>query len=123
MSLLSQSRLGEVVAGAAYGGGVLLLAASMLAGATFAAVNMKGQRVGLRLLGLLHPAADGLKTAFKEDIVPLGVDRLMYGLAPWLAFFPALVVLGVIPFSDTLCFGRTEAGGIDLSAIQMTASA
>jgi NADH-quinone oxidoreductase subunit H len=123
MSLVSQSRLGDLLAGAAYGGGVLLLAAAMLAGAAFAALNMKGERVGLRLLGLLHPAADGLKTAFKEDIIPLGVDRLMYGLAPWLAFFPALVVLGVIPFSDTLCFGKTETGGIDLTAIQMSAGA
>lgn len=123
MSLVSQSRLGDIVAGAAYGGGVLLLAAAMLAGAAFAALNMKGSRVGLRLLGLLHPAADGLKTAFKEDIIPLGVDRLMYGLAPWLAFFPALVVLGVIPFSDTLCFGKTETGGIDLTAIQLSVPA
>lgn len=123
MSLVSQSRLGELVAGAAYGGGVLLLAAAMLVGAGYAALSMKGERVGIRLLGLLHPAADGLKTAFKEDIVPLGVDRLMYGLAPWLAFFPSLVVLGVIPFSDTLCFGRSESGGIDLAALQMSVPA
>jgi NADH-quinone oxidoreductase subunit H len=123
MSLVSRSRLGDIVAGAAYGGGVLLLAAAMLGGAAFAALSMKGERVGLRLLGLLHPAADGLKTAFKEDIIPLGVDRMMYGLAPWLAFFPSLVVLGVIPFSDTLCFGKTAAGGIDLLAIQTSVPA
>jgi NADH-quinone oxidoreductase subunit H len=123
MSLISRSPLGNVVAGAAYGGGVLLLVAAMLVGAAFAAVSMRGKRVGLRLLGLLHPAADGLKTAFKEDVIPLGVDRLMYGLAPWLAFFPSLVVLGVIPFSDTLCFGSTPNGGIDLTAIQLSVPA
>jgi NADH-quinone oxidoreductase subunit H len=123
MSLVSRSRLGDIVAGAAYGGGVLLLAAAMLVGAGFAALSMKGQRVGLRLLGLLHPAADGLKTAFKEDIIPLGVDRFMYGLAPWLAFFPSLVVLGVIPFSDKLCFGKAPGGGIDLMAIQLSVPA
>ena len=123
MSLVSQSRLGDVVAGAAYGGGVLLLVAAMLAGAGFTALSMKGERVGLRLLGLLHPAADGLKTAFKEDIVPLGVDRLMYGLAPWLAFFPSLVVLAVIPFGDTLCFGTTPEGGIDITALQASVPA
>jgi NADH-quinone oxidoreductase subunit H len=123
MSLVSQSRLGELVAGAAYGGGVLLLAAAILAGAAFAAVNMKGERVGLRLLGLLHPAADGLKTAFKEDIIPLGVDRLMYGLAPWLAFFPSLVVMACLPFGDTLCFGTTPEGGIDITALQMSVPA
>jgi NADH-quinone oxidoreductase subunit H len=123
MSLVSRSQLGDIVAGAAYGGGVLLLAGAMVVGALFTAVSMKGERVGLRLLGLLHPAADGLKTAFKEDIIPLGVDRLMYGLAPWLAFFPSLVVLGVIPFSDTLCFGKTAGGGIDLTALQMSVPA
>jgi NADH-quinone oxidoreductase subunit H len=122
MSLVTRSRVSDVVAGAAYGGGVLLLAAAMVAGATFAAIGMKGQRVGLRLLGLLHPAADGLKTAFKEDVIPLGVDRLMYGLAPWLAFFPSLVVLAVIPFSDTLCFGTTPEGGLDITALQMSVS-
>lgn len=117
MSLLGGSPVGSIVAGAAYGGGVLLLVAAMLGGATFAALSMKGKRVGLRLLGLLHPAADGLKTAFKEDIIPLGVDRLMYGLAPWLAFFPALVVMAVIPFGDTLCFATTPDGQIDITGI------
>jgi NADH-quinone oxidoreductase subunit H len=123
MSLISRSRLGDIVSGAAYGGGVLLLAGAMVVGAAFAALSMKGQRVGLRLLGLLHPAADGLKTAFKEDIIPLGVDRLMFGLAPWLAFFPSLVVLAVVPFSDTLCFGSDAAGGLDITALQMTVPA
>ena len=117
MALVAGSPLGDVVAGAAYGGGVLLLCAAMLGGAGFAALNMRGERVGLRLLGLLHPAADGLKTAFKEDIIPLGVDRLMYGLAPFLAFFPSLVVLGVIPFSNALCFGTTPDGQLDITAL------
>jgi NADH-quinone oxidoreductase subunit H len=117
MALLAGSPLGDLVAGAAYGGGVLLLCAAMIGGAVFAALNMRGQRVGLRLLGLLHPAADGLKTAFKEDIIPLGVDRLMYGLAPWLAFFPSLVVLGVIPFGNTLCFGTAPDGQLDITAL------
>jgi NADH-quinone oxidoreductase subunit H len=117
MSLLSGSPLGGVVAGAAYGGGVLLLAAALLSGAIFAALSMRGERVGIRLLGLLHPAADGLKTAFKEDITPLGVDRLMFGLAPWLAFFPALIVLAIIPFGDTLCFATNADGGIDIMGL------
>jgi len=117
MALIAGSPLGGVVAGAAYGGGVLLLCGAMLGGAGFAALNMRGSRVGLRLLGLLHPAADGLKTAFKEDIIPLGVDRLMYGLAPWLAFFPSLVVLAVIPFGNSLCFGTTPDGHLDITAL------
>jgi NADH-quinone oxidoreductase subunit H len=117
LSLLGGSALGRVAAGAAYGGGVLIFVLAMLGGAAFTALNMKGKRVGIRVLGLLHPAADGLKTAFKEDIIPLGVDRLMYGLAPWLAFFPSLIVLAVVPFADTLCFGTTAEGKIDVTAL------
>jgi NADH-quinone oxidoreductase subunit H len=117
MALIAGSPIGDVVAAAAYGGGVLLLCAALIGGAGFAALNMRGSRVGLRVLGLLHPAADGLKTAFKEDIIPLGVDRLMYGLAPWLAFFPSLVVLAVIPFGNSLCFGTTPDGHIDITAL------
>ncbi len=121
--LLSGSPLGDVAAGAAYGGGVLVLALAMLVGAGFTAWSMRGKRVGVRLLGLLHPAADGLKTAFKEDIIPLGVDRMMFGLAPWLAFFPALIVLAVVPFGDTLCFGTTAEGGIDISQLMLAVPA
>jgi NADH-quinone oxidoreductase subunit H len=67
---------------------------------------MRDERIGLRLAGLLHPAADGLKTAFKEDFIPPNADRLMHSIAPLISFFPALVVLGTVPFADTLCFGE-----------------
>src|SRR5271157_1815211 len=48
--------------------------------------------------GLLQPVADGLKFLFKEDIVPLEVDRLIYWLAPFLAFTLACLSIAVIPF-------------------------
>jgi NADH-quinone oxidoreductase subunit H len=110
MVLAGESGVGAVLRDLAYGGGVLLLTAAILSGAIYTALAMKDERVGLRLLGLLHPAADGLKTAFKEDIVPPGTDKLMHGLAPLISFFPALVVLAVVPFGDTLCFGGNQAG-------------
>jgi len=40
--------------------------------------------------GLLQPAADGLKFLFKEDVMPGGVDRFVYLLAPFLALTLAL---------------------------------
>jgi NADH-quinone oxidoreductase subunit H len=110
MVLAGEYGIGAVLRDVAYGGGVLLLTAAILAGALYTATAMRDERVGLRLIGLLHPAADGLKTAFKEDIVPPGVDKLMHGLAPLISFFPALVVLAVVPFSDTLCFGGSQSG-------------
>ena len=48
--------------------------------------------------GLLQPAADGLKFLFKEDVMPGGVDKPVYLLAPFLALTLALASLAVIPF-------------------------
>ena len=48
--------------------------------------------------GLLQPAADGLKFLFKEDVMPGGVDKFVYLLAPFLALTLALASLAVIPF-------------------------
>ena len=47
--------------------------------------------------GLLQPAADVLKLVFKEDVVPVGANRVLFFLAPILALVPAFVVLTVIP--------------------------
>jgi NADH-quinone oxidoreductase subunit H len=86
------------------GSGPALTAFAILGGAAYAAVTFaRRRRVGIRLIGLLHTAADGLKTLFKEDLVPPRADRLLHGLAPLIAFLPGLVVLGVVPFGDTLC--------------------
>jgi NADH-quinone oxidoreductase subunit H len=98
-----------------YGGGAALLVFAILGGAGYAAYSIKDEpRVGLRLIGLLHAAADGLKTLWKEDFIPPGADRFLHSIAPIISFFPALVVFAVIPFGDTLCFGTDAAGNIDL---------
>lgn len=52
--------------------------------------------------GLLQPLADGLKIFFKEDIVPLEADRLVYWLAPFLAFTLAFFSIAVIPFGESV---------------------
>jgi NADH-quinone oxidoreductase subunit H len=48
--------------------------------------------------GILQPLADALKLIFKEDILPTGVDKFIYYLAPLLAIVPALLAAAVIPF-------------------------
>ena len=98
----------------AYGAGVGVLAVSMIGGALYAALSIRGEKAGLRALGLLHGGADGIKTLFKEDFIPPGSDRFLHSLAPFIAFFPVLVVLAVVPFGDTLCFGSDAAGKLDL---------
>jgi NADH-quinone oxidoreductase subunit H len=68
--------------------------------------------------GLLQPLADGLKFLFKEDPQPVGVDRFVYYLAPFLAMTLALTTFAVIPFGpqDIQIFGvRTPLGIADLN--------
>jgi NADH-quinone oxidoreductase subunit H len=59
--------------------------------------------------GFLQPIADALKMVFKEEIVPLHVDQLVYVLAPALTVIPALVIWAVIPIAgDSITiFGQT----------------
>jgi NADH-quinone oxidoreductase subunit H len=51
--------------------------------------------------GLLQPIADALKMVFKEEIIPVHVDRIVYVLAPALTVIPALVIWAVIPISGS----------------------
>ncbi|ETA07824.1 MULTISPECIES: NADH-quinone oxidoreductase subunit NuoH [Gordonia] len=53
-------------------------------------------RVGPR--GILQSLADGVKLALKEGIIPSGVDRVIYLLAPIIAVVPAVMAFAVIPF-------------------------
>jgi NADH-quinone oxidoreductase subunit H len=109
------TELGLVLRDVGYGGGAGLLMFAILFGAGYAAHAIRREpRVGLRLIGLLHAAADGVKTLWKEDFIPPNADRFLHSLAPIISFFPALVVFAVIPFGDTLCFGLSPEGKLDL---------
>lgn len=48
--------------------------------------------------GTLQSLADGLKLAFKEEIIPVLADRPVYFLAPILSAVPAFLAFSVIPF-------------------------
>ncbi len=48
--------------------------------------------------GLLQSLMDGIKLALKEDIVPRGVDKLLFWLAPAIAAIPAFISFAIIPF-------------------------
>ena len=57
--------------------------------------------------GLLQQIADGIKFLMKEDIIPDGVNKPIYLLAPVIMLIPALMTFAVIPFgSDITLFGR-----------------
>jgi NADH-quinone oxidoreductase subunit H len=54
-----------------------------------------------RLLGLPQILADGIKAFMKEDLVPPHAHRLLFWLAPLLAFVPAALGFAVIPFGQS----------------------
>jgi NADH-quinone oxidoreductase subunit H len=57
--------------------------------------------------GIFQPLADGIKFLMKEDIIPAGVDKPIFILAPAILLIPALMTFAVIPFgSDIILFGR-----------------
>jgi NADH-quinone oxidoreductase subunit H len=60
--------------------------------------------------GLLQSLADGLKLAFKEDIMPALADKPVYFLAPVLAAVPAFLAFSVIPLGPVVSiFGHRKA--------------
>ena len=48
--------------------------------------------------GTLQSLADGMKLAFKEEVIPLLADKPVYFLAPVLSAVPAFLAFSVIPF-------------------------
>src|SRR5580692_4986036 len=65
-----------------------------------AVIKIFGREV--RLFGLLHTAADGVKFFFKEDFMPPKADKLLFSLAPMLAMGSVLALIAVIPFGDII---------------------
>jgi NADH-quinone oxidoreductase subunit H len=52
--------------------------------------------------GLLQSLVDGLKLGLKEGIIPSGVDKPVYLLAPVISVIPAFMAFAVIPFGPVV---------------------
>lgn len=76
-----------------------------------------------RFWGLLHPIADAVKMFLKEDMTPRGADKVLFFLAPLIAFVPSLLVFIVIPFGppingvEWLMVSDTQMGLLFLLAV------
>ncbi len=64
------------------------------------------KKITLRLFGLLHTAADGVKFFTKKDFMPPKADKLLFSLAPILAMAPVLALAAVIPMGDTVSLAQ-----------------
>jgi len=65
-------------------------------------------RVGI--YGLLQPIADGIKMLTKEDVVPLGADRVVHFLAPVAVVVPSLLLFSVLPFGRGMTAVNLDIG-------------
>jgi NADH-quinone oxidoreductase subunit H len=61
--------------------------------------------LGFRAMGLFHPLADSIKMFMKEDIIPVGADKVLHTLAPFFSVFFALAAFAAIPFGDRILLG------------------
>ncbi|HTZ44092.1 MAG TPA: NADH-quinone oxidoreductase subunit NuoH [Jatrophihabitans sp.] len=52
--------------------------------------------------GILQSLADGLKLAFKEEIIPALADKPVYWIAPVVSAVPAFLAFSVIPFGPVV---------------------
>ncbi|GIG90981.1 NADH-quinone oxidoreductase subunit H [Plantactinospora endophytica] len=83
-------------------------------------VARMAQRPGLNQIGpfgLLQTLADGIKMAFKEDILPKSADKVVYFFAPTISTICAVTALSVVPFGPMVSiFGeRTPLQVTDVS--------
>ncbi|KGO33459.1 MAG: NADH-quinone oxidoreductase subunit NuoH [Desulfoprunum sp.] len=60
--------------------------------------------------GLLQPPVDGIKLMTKQLLIPGGVDKIIFVIAPVLAMFPSVVSFVTIPFSDTIVAHNVNIG-------------
>lgn len=58
--------------------------------------------------GLIQPFADIIKLLIKEDITPIGADRVIYNLAPILSMMSVLILWAVMPLAPRMI-------GVDLN--------
>lgn len=52
--------------------------------------------------GLLQSLADGLKLAFKEDLIPQSADKVLFAIAPAIAFCGAFAAFAALPFTPAV---------------------
>jgi NADH-quinone oxidoreductase subunit H len=64
----------------------------------------------ITLFGFGQFIADGLKTLFKEDVVPRVADRVVHFLAPLVLVVPVVLLYAVIPFGRNMYLTDMDAG-------------
>jgi NADH-quinone oxidoreductase subunit H len=83
-------------------------------------VRLGPMRVGWH--GLLQPIADGVKSFFKEDIIPANADRPTFLAAPIICLVAMLTSLSVLPFAKGWVLADINIGLLFIFAMSSLAS-
>lgn len=67
--------------------------------------------------GVLQSVADTIKLLLKENIVPTGVDKLVWWLAPFFVVVPCVMVFVAIPFGKSLIVKDLNVGILYIMAV------
>ncbi|MCC6187749.1 MAG: NADH-quinone oxidoreductase subunit NuoH [Anaerolineales bacterium] len=67
--------------------------------------------------GLLQTIADAVKLLIKEDITPIGADKLVYNLAPILSVIAVISMWAVIPYAATMVGTTLNVGALYLVSV------
>jgi NADH-quinone oxidoreductase subunit H len=67
--------------------------------------------------GILQPFADAIKLLGKEDLVPNGADRVLFLIAPLIAFAPSVMVYSAMPWVESFSGMSFDVGLFMIFAI------
>jgi len=73
-------------------------------------------------MGMLQSVADVIKILTKEDIVPSKADKLLFWLAPIIAFSPVVVMLAVVPVAGGALLADLNIGILFIIAMSSITS-
>jgi NADH-quinone oxidoreductase subunit H len=76
-------------------------------------------RVGGKF-GWLQTLADGLKLLVKEDLIPADADKMLFRLAPYVAFIGAFGAFIALPFGNNVIAQNLDIGVFFLLAVMST---
>src|SRR5712692_2033562 len=67
--------------------------------------------------GLLQTIADAIKLMIKEDITPVGADRLVYNIAPILSVVAVISMWAVLPFASNILGTSLNVGALYIVSV------
>ncbi len=76
-------------------------------------------RVGGKF-GWLQTLADGLKLLVKEDLIPTDADRMLFRVAPYIAFVGAFGAFIALPFGNNIVARNLDIGVFFILAVMST---